>query len=166
MEYPREKDEEIFSFLDSDLSINEDKASLGALLLENLQNFHQFHQDRAKDLQKNEDDWLWKRLTALLTKAEDLSKILEIDEDQPEEIKQSKLVAEYHQLLGYSLKGFAVVLKRDINEVMVNNFNSEWLYVWNSNLDISPVFDFYAVVTYISDYYMKVLFQSNIFFYC
>ena len=69
----------------------------------------------------------------------------------------SELVRKYHELLGYSLKGFSVVLRRDINEGMVNNFNSEWLYVWNSNLDISPVFDFYAVITYISDYYMKVI---------
>ena len=158
MDYPREEDEEeIISFLSSDMSINKDKDYLGELLLENLQDFHKVHEDKARELQRNEDDWLCKRLGAVLLKAKDLYKILEVDDTQPEEVKQSELMAKYHQLLGYSLKGFTVVLKRDISEVMVNNFNSEWLYIWNSNLDISPVFDFYAVVTYISDYYMKVI---------
>ena len=127
------------------------------MLIENLQYFYQAHNDKSKEIQKNEDDWSWNRLLAVLLKAKDLYKILEVCEDQPEDMKHNELMAKYHQMLGFSMKGFSVVLKRDINETMVNNFNPEWLYIWKSNIDVSPVFDFYAIVTYISDYYMKVI---------
>ena len=49
-----------------------------------------------------------------------------------------------------------MVLKRDVDEVFVNKFNPEWLGVWGANLDFSPVFDFYGIITYVADYYMKV----------
>ena len=28
--------------------------------------------------------------------------------------------------------------------------------VWSANLDFSPVFDFYGIISYVADYYMKV----------
>ena len=31
----------------------------------------------------------------------------------------------------------------------------DWLPAWNSNMDLSPVFDFYSVLVYVSDYFMK-----------
>ena len=82
------------------------------------------------------------------------------------------MIENYHEILGFSTKGFGVVLKRDVEEVWVNKFNEEWLsvrifkisilsfifslQVWNANIDFSCVFDFYSIITYISDYYMKV----------
>ena len=51
--------------------------------------------------------------------------------------------------------GCAVLLQRDIDEIFVNNYNPEWLMAWNANLDIQPVLDFFAVITYVTDYWAK-----------
>ena len=51
--------------------------------------------------------------------------------------------------------GSAVLLQRDINEIYVNNYNPEWLKACNANLDIQPVLDFFAVITYVTDYWAK-----------
>ena len=37
--------------------------------------------------------------------------------------------------------GSTVMLKRDVDEIYVNNYNPEWLIAWNANLDIQPVLD-------------------------
>ena len=51
--------------------------------------------------------------------------------------------------------GSTVLIKRDIDEIYVNNYNPEWLKAWNANLDIQPVLDFFAVITYVTDYWAK-----------
>ena len=51
--------------------------------------------------------------------------------------------------------GSAVLLQRDVDEIYVNNYNPEWLINWNANLDIQPVLDFFAVITYVTDYWAK-----------
>ena len=51
--------------------------------------------------------------------------------------------------------GYRVVHKRDIDELFVNNYNPEWLLNWNGNMDLQLCLDFFAIVTYISDYYSK-----------
>ena len=80
-----------------------------------------------------------------------------------EEDKDSQLLRKYHELLSHSMKGFAAVLRRDIDEVWTNSFNHEWLDIWDSNLDVQIALDMYAIVTYITDYYLKV---SNTIHYC
>ena len=63
----------------------------------------------------------------------------------------------YHRSLCIAKAGgYKIVLKRDIDELMVNNYNHEWIKNWNGNLDISFCLDFFAIITYISDYYSKV----------
>ena len=52
-------------------------------------------------------------------------------------------------------KGITVILQRDIDEIYVNNYNPEWLLAWDGNIDIQPCFDFFAVVTYITEYFTK-----------
>ena len=52
-------------------------------------------------------------------------------------------------------KGSEVLLRRDIDEIYVNNYNAEWLVIWDANLDISPVYDYYGTITYITDYFTK-----------
>ena len=47
------------------------------------------------------------------------------------------------------------MLKRTPQEMWVNNYNSEWINAWNANMDISVCLDFYAIITYITDYYTK-----------
>ena len=51
--------------------------------------------------------------------------------------------------------GSTVLLKRDVDEIFVNNYNREWLNTWNANLDIQPVLDYFAVITYVTDYWAK-----------
>ena len=48
-----------------------------------------------------------------------------------------------------------MLLKRDIDETRVNNYNSEWAIPWDANPDIQPVLDFFAVITYVTDYLAK-----------
>ena len=48
-----------------------------------------------------------------------------------------------------------ILLKRDINETFINNYNPEWLEAWDSNIDVSLVSDFYGAITYITDYWTK-----------
>ena len=53
-------------------------------------------------------------------------------------------------------KGSEVLLQRDIDEIFINNYNPEWIVDWNANIDISPVYDYYGTITYITDYFTKV----------
>ena len=62
---------------------------------------------------------------------------------------------DYLTALGNSNSGYKVILARDIDETMINPFNPEMLRAWNGNMDLQPVLDFFAVVTYVSDYYSK-----------
>ena len=51
--------------------------------------------------------------------------------------------------------GSTVLLKRDLDEIYVNNYNPEWAEAWNANHDIQPALDYFAVITYITDYWAK-----------
>ena len=61
----------------------------------------------------------------------------------------------YHEYLAMSRTGVKVVLQRDIGEIYVNTYNPLWLEIWDGNMDLSPVKDFFAVVTYITEYAFK-----------
>ena len=61
----------------------------------------------------------------------------------------------YEEALGVSKSGYKIVHKRDIDECYVNNYNAEWILSWNANMDLQLCLDYYAVITYISDYYSK-----------
>ena len=61
----------------------------------------------------------------------------------------------YHKYLEMNRTGVKVVLQRDIAEVNINNYNVVWLVFWNANIDLSPVKDFFAVITYITEYAFK-----------
>ena len=37
----------------------------------------------------------------------------------------------------------------------INNYNPEWIKAWNGNMDIQLCLDFFAIATYITDYYTK-----------
>ena len=54
-----------------------------------------------------------------------------------------------------SRKGVNVILARDIDELYVNNYDPEWVLAWDGNIDKQPCFDFFAVVTYITEYFTK-----------
>ena len=47
------------------------------------------------------------------------------------------------------------MIKPDLDEIYINPYNIEWLRAWNGNMDIQVVLDFFAVITYVTDYYSK-----------
>ena len=72
------------------------------------------------------------------------------------ETEEGKSVLEiYADALGVSKTGYKIIHKRDIDECYVNNYNAEWILNWNANMDLQLCLDYYAVITYISDYYSK-----------
>ena len=52
-------------------------------------------------------------------------------------------------------KGSTILLRRDLDEIFINNYNPEMIVAWNANIDLQPVFDYYAVITYVVDYWSK-----------
>ena len=58
---------------------------------------------------------------------------------------------DYLTALGHSSSGYKVILTRDIDETMINPYNTEMIRAWNGNMDLQPVLDFFAVVTYVTD---------------
>ena len=75
--------------------------------------------------------------------------------DISEGADDDNLLELYHDALSVSPAGYRIVLKRDVDEIFVNNYNSEWIFNWSANMDIQFCFDYFAIITYISDYYGK-----------
>ena len=46
-------------------------------------------------------------------------------------------------------------MARDIDELYVNSYNPEITRAWNGNTDFQICLDFYAIITYITEYYAK-----------
>lgn len=85
----------------------------------------------------------------------------EADEGRVKRIKMICSMAgvkyeDYLEALSTSKVGYSVVMKRDINELYVNNFNPHWIRSWDGNMDFQIVLDFFQVITYIADYISKV----------
>ena len=129
-------------------------------LLDNLMELKSIHEIKAEQASANEVDWRKERLLAVLIKA-DIADLLEVDEETEEQWNVD-LLKKYHELLTHSSKGYGIVLTRDVDECWINKYNPEFLEVWDGNIDVALVFDMYAVVTYIADYYMKVRMIINL----
>ena len=133
--------------------------NIGEALLGNLKKLKSIYEAKAEELSAGEVDWRRERLLAVLIQA-DIAHLLEVDNELDVEQWNIDLLAKYHELLTHSIKGFGVVLTRDVDECWINKYNPEFLEIWNGNIDVALVFDMYAVVTYIADYYMKVRHNS------
>ena len=49
----------------------------------------------------------------------------------------------YEEALSVSLKkGYAVLVKRDVDEIFTNTYNPEWIKSWNANMDMQFVWIF------------------------
>ena len=101
-----------------------------------------------------------KRLKNILSKVKDILEELTEDELDTKTLMDILRGADisksdYYKALQASETGACVILKRKVKEIYINNYNSEWLKAWNANLDIAICLDFYAIVTYITDYYTK-----------
>ena len=59
----------------------------------------------------------------------------------------------YIEALRTSKSGHSIIQKRDLDEVFINSYNIEWLRAWDGNMDIQIVLDYFAVITYVTDYY-------------
>ena len=62
----------------------------------------------------------------------------------------------YLKALAVSGDGYSYHLARDIDEIFINPFNPEWLRAWDGNMDLQVTLDFFAVITYITEYFTKV----------
>ena len=96
------------------------------LMIENLKQFQSQYEEVAREQESLLSSWEEERLLFVLKKAE-LTELFKIDSSDPE--ADIKLIANYHHYLSFSLKGYSMVLKRDVNEIFVNKYNSEWLQV-------------------------------------
>ena len=82
-----------------------------------------------------------------LHKLDDIHKILE---------KAEVTWEEYKRALSISFSGgYKIVHKRAPKDVMVNNYNPEFIYAWNGNSDLQMCPDYYSVISYIADYVSK-----------
>ena len=133
---------------DYDGEETKDNPDLGKILIQNLILFEKEHAEKFKLLEKEDYSYREERLLQVLRMA-DIEDDLEIPKDLNFEEKERQLIVKYHEILRNSVKGFTVNLKRDTNEVYINNFNHEWLACWNANLDVSIVFDFFAILVYV-----------------
>ena len=61
----------------------------------------------------------------------------------------------YVEALQASSGGYSILLERDISEMFVNSYNPEWARAWNGNTDLQICLDYFAVITYITEYYTK-----------
>ena len=62
----------------------------------------------------------------------------------------------YLKALALSGDGYSYHLARDIDEIFINPFNVHWLRAWDGNMDLQVTLDFFAVITYVTDYFTKV----------
>ena len=62
---------------------------------------------------------------------------------------------QYQKALEFSCAGYSIIYARDIDEVWVNSFNPEITRAWNGNTDFQIVLDYYAIITYIFEYFTK-----------
>ena len=90
------------------------------------------------------------------------SVLVGLTEDQQNSWNLKKVLEEaqvekkkYYQALEISHVGACIILKREVSEIYINNYNAEWLKAWDGNMDISVCLDFFAIITYITDYYTK-----------
>ena len=62
---------------------------------------------------------------------------------------------EYIEALETSCTGHVVLLKRELDECCINNYNPAVMLAWQANMDIQFVLNAYACVMYVASYIMK-----------
>ena len=125
-----------------------DNPDLGKALVENLKLFEEEHEENFKLLEKEDYNYRKERLLHVLRMAK-IKDDLGIPKELNFEEEETQLIDKYHEVLRNSVKGFEINLQRDTNECYINNFNHEWLACWNANIDVSCVFDFFRILTYV-----------------
>ena len=118
--------------------------------------------EQASDEEKRR---VFKKLNAKLEKIkekledDDLMKVLEchpLEKQISELYKKCKVsVEDYTRALKYSYGRYSITYKRNLQERYVNCYNKEWIKAWNGNMDIQVCLDYFAVITYVTDYVSK-----------
>jgi len=62
---------------------------------------------------------------------------------------------DYNKALATGIKGRSYIVKRNLTELFINNYNPTNLGAWQANIDIQPVLDTYACLVYICSYVTK-----------
>ena len=112
-----------------------------------------------------ESDKLIGKVMSFLDDEESFKKLLEDFEKYSMKSKLQKIMhlcrlakviyEDYLKALSVSRTGYSVVYERDIDELYINPYNIEWMQAWDGNMDLQPCLDYFAVSTYIADYYAK-----------
>ncbi len=114
-------------------------------------------QPLSDEMDEKEKDKLLKEATECLSKAKEILEHPIADSLDFEEFLATLGVSEeqYMKYISISKRGKILILKRDVNERFINNYNIEMLTAWNANMDIQLALDPYAVITYIVNYVSK-----------
>ena len=110
------------------------------------------------DMDPEEKAELLSKVKLTLQKAKSFLERSNIDENITFEeflLEISVTKDEYMKHISISEHGKVLVLKRDVSERSINNFNPEWLEAWDANMDIQLALDPFAVITYIVSYVSK-----------
>ena len=90
---------------------------------------------------------------------DDLMKVLEclpLEKQISELCKKCKVsVEDYTRALKYSYGRYSITYKRNLPERYVNCYNKELIKAWNGNMDIQVCLDYFAIITYVTDYVSK-----------
>ena len=103
-------------------------------------------QDLIDSIMSQYDKKSEKKAEYIINRKERILKLLEVAEVTEEE---------YIEALSWQRTGYSVHLKRDLDEIYINSYNPEWILAWNGNIDNQPVFDFFEVITYVTEYFTK-----------
>ena len=80
------------------------------------------------------------------TMAQRIQKLLDLAAGDGERIHYDEYRRAVQQM---KFKGSTILLRRDLDEIFMNNYNTEMIEAWDANLDIQPVFDYYAVSLFV-----------------
>ena len=64
-------------------------------------------------------------------------------------------IAVYHYALSICECGTKAILKRDVDEIFINNYNPHWMEAWDGNMDLQLCLDYFSIITYMTDYVTK-----------
>ena len=82
--------------------------------------------------------------------------ILMVPEIQKQILPNEDIFKRYEEALitsGRAAK--SIILKHHPKYRYMNNYNPEWIFAWNGNMDLQVCLDFFQIISYITDYYSK-----------
>ena len=63
--------------------------------------------------------------------------------------------SEYLKYINASQKNNVIILKRDVSERFINDYNPEMIMAWNANMDLQLALHPFAIISYIVNYMNK-----------